>query len=219
MVMRPLRTWLIACLLYGACARATPTVPSSPRGIAQAWANALIQDDARAAYALLSHGTRRTLTFDVFQANWQDSRVERQRQAQAMTERLAADTSIVQRAKVVLPDGKTASLVGDGNDWRLETPLLYSARAGTPEDALRHFAVALENRNVEALMRVLTSARRAGLGEALLAFVAGLKTHAGSGIERMGDRATLRWSDGKRRWKITLKKEGDAWHVDDIDPM
>jgi hypothetical protein len=210
---------LLACVVSVTCARAAPTAPTTPRGIAQAWSDAARRDDAHAAYRLLSAETRRTLPFAEFQVRWQDSRVERQRQANALAEKLAEPGSLLQHATVILPDGKTAQLVGDGNLWSLEAPLLSSARASTPADALRLFAAAIESRNVEALLRVLTSARRAGLRDALLAFVGGLQSHASTDIEVVGDRATLRWSDGKRRWKINLRKEGDEWRVDDIDPL
>src|SRR5262249_38734619 len=110
-------------------------------------------------------------------------------------------------------------LVHEVVGWRLETPLLSFARASTPQEALRLFASAVEARNFDAVMRVLTSTRRDGLRQVIDAFVSGLKSHLGESIEVTGDRANLIWSDGKRRWKVTLKKEEGEWRVDDFSPQ
>ena len=99
----------------------------------------------------------------------------------------------------------------------METPLFGSARASSPQEALRLFAEALEARSVEGVLRLLTSTRREGLSDVLDKFVAGVKTHSGGEIEITGDRAILKWNDGKNRWKITLRQENGEWRIDDVD--
>lgn len=190
---------------------------NSPAPELRAYVDAVHRDDPRGAYDLLSASRKKELSFDEFERRWKDSKAERDRQATALEAGLKDSPSLGEKATVTLSDQKTTTLLHEGGEWHLEAPLMSSARASSPQEALRLFAAAIEARSFEGAMRLLTSTRRDGLNDLLTLFETGVKGHAGGEIEITGDRATLRWNDGKKRWKITLRQENGEWRVDDID--
>jgi hypothetical protein len=214
-----LLVWLALATLAVGCG---PSAASTRGGAAPApelvrWVDAVRRDDARAAYALLSPGRQKEVSYDDFERRWKETKVERERQAAALEAGLKDRPQLGERATVTLTGDKTATLVHEQGEWHMEAPLMGSARASSPQEALRLFAEALEARSFEGVLRLLTSTRRDGLNEKLVQFLGGLKSHAGGEIEITGDRATLRWNDGKTRWKVTLRQEGGEWRIDDVD--
>jgi hypothetical protein len=197
---------------------ARPNVIAPATG-ARAWAQAVERDDPKAAYALLADGVRRKVTYSMFAREWQETKQERQRQAAQLAAALRDGVVHGERGRLVLADGKSTVLVHESAGWRLDSPLLALGRASSPQEALRQLAAALEARSFDAVMRVLTSTRRDGLRQVLDTFVTGLRAHMGESIEVTGDRATVTWSDGKRRWRVILKREDGEWRIDDFAPQ
>jgi hypothetical protein len=182
----------------------------------QAWLDAVAKDDPRAAYDLLAAPVKKDMPYEVFAQRWKDTRPERDRQAAALRAALKEDPRLGERGKLLLNDGKVVPMIHEANGWRVETALLSSARAATPQDALRLLIGALEAHSYEGVLRLLTSTRRDGLKDVTEDFITGLKANLGQGIEVRSDRAMIQWSDGKRRWKVTLKKENGEWRIDDL---
>lgn len=207
---------LTLALLTAACGGRAPA-PKGPAAAdsVQAWIEAVRRDDPRAAYALLSPAQQKQVPYDDFEQKWAASKPELQRQARALEGGLAG-AQLGERAVVQLPDGEQATLVHEGAEWHLETPLVSSRRATTPQEALRLLASAVEARDFAAVMQILTSTRREGLDEVLTRFTTGLRNNIGGEIVITGDRATIPWDDGKNKWKITLKLEDGEWRIDDI---
>jgi hypothetical protein len=210
--------WLPLVLALG-CGAAGPHVTTPPATAARAWLDAEAHDDPKAAYELLASSVKKQVPFETFRREWQEAKIERKRQGDSLGAALREGVQHGERGKLLLGDGKSTQLVHEVNGWRLEAPLLSLARASTPQEALRLFASALEARSFDGVMRVLTSTRRDGLRQVIDGFVSGLKVHVGESVEVTGDRATLIWSDGRRRWKVTLKKEEGEWRVDDFNPQ
>lgn len=204
-------------LLDAACGGASQPVrgPSATDAL-RAWNEAVDRDDPRAAYALLSPAAQKQVPYEDFERRWRAHPEERRRQAHALGASLGGAAQIPERATVTLHDGQTATLVREGDVWRLESPLVSSVSAARPQDALRQFAIAVENRNFHAVMALLTSTRRDGLNQVIERFTTGLKAHVGGEIVITGDRAFIQWDDGKDKWKISLKLEDGQWRIDDI---
>src|SRR5262249_46135122 len=135
----------------------------------------------------------------------------------ALSASLTENARKSEQGKLVLADGKTTQLIREGDDWRLEAPLLSSARAATPQEALRLIASAIEARNFEGVMRLVTSRPREVMRKWVDACASGVKAHLGESIEVTNDRATLIWNDGRKRWRVILRKEEGEWRVDDFD--
>jgi hypothetical protein len=214
--MRPGLLGVMAAALLAACPGPRTRSDRPPSTAVQAWLDAVVRDDPRGAYDLLAAPVRKDMTYEVFARRWQESRPERERQVSALTAALKEDPRLGERGKLFLTDGKVVAMIHEPGGWRIEAPLLSSARAATPQDALRLLIAAIESHSYEGVLRLLTSTRREGLRDVTEAFVTGLKANIGQGIEVRGDRATIQWSDGKRRWKVTLKKENGEWRIDDL---
>jgi hypothetical protein len=176
-------------------------------------------DPAR-AYALLSDEVKAEVSYEDFALQWNESAPEREHQARALEEGLKGSADLGERARIVYPDGKTVYLVRENGAWRLESAVVSRVHAGRPRDAAAIFAEALDRRDYKAVLRILTRRRREGIGEQVDSFVKSLLERLeseDSSIEIIGkDRAEMRWDEGKKRYKIILRKEGDQWRVDDI---
>jgi nucleotide-binding universal stress UspA family protein len=212
--------YLALALLAGCGGDATRrTTPPAAEGV-KAYVTVLRAGDPAQAYALLSDEVKAQISYDDFALQWNESAPEREHQARALEEGLKGSADLGERAKIVYPDGKTVYLVRENGAWRLESAVMSRVHAGQPRDAVAIFAEALNRRDYQAALRVLTTRRREGIGEQVDSFVKSLLERLQSGdgtIETIGkDRAEMRWDDGKRRYKIILRKEGDQWRVDDI---
>ena len=134
-----------------------------------------------------------------------------------MREALAADPDAGERATITFADGKAVSLVRDQARWRLDAPLVSRTRAARPREAVRMFAEAIRDHDLNALLRSMTRRRREGLMRQLDGFLAGLERKVEGTIEEIGtDRAELRWDEAGTRFRIVIRKEDDEWLIDDI---
>jgi hypothetical protein len=206
---------LVVALLLTACASVRPTPPAQ-RGVTALIA-ALRGDDPRAAYALLSSATRKRVSFEEFALQWKASGVERAWQADRLDAALRADPDVDERALVTYADGRTLALEREATRWRLEDALVSRVRATRPRDAIKMFAQALRNRDLEAVLRTLTLRRREGLAHQIEGFLAGIDRKVDGKFEEIGtDRAELRWDERGLRFRIVLRREDDEWRIDDI---
>lgn len=181
---------------------------------------ALRSDDPARAYALLSKDVRQQVDYEQFASRWKETAAERRERAAALQGELQAAPTLGERALVTLADGSTVYLVREGDDWRLESPLLAMLRADHPRETLQLFAQALTTHDYEALMRVVTERRRTAIGEMVEHLAASLTQHLQNGTETIElldeNRGELRWDDGDVHYKIVLHKEGGEWRVDDV---
>lgn len=192
--------------------------PSSPAadGV-RAYVNALKSNDAQDAYKLLSSDTRKRISYDEFALAWKQSDKERQWQAKVLEESLKGNPDVGERALISFSDGKLVQLEREGRTWRLESELVSRSRAKRPRDAIRLFADAIAQRDLNGVLGVLTQRRRDGLTKQVEGFVAGIGKRINDRIDEFGsDRAELRWDENGIRYRIVLRKEDDEWRVDDI---
>jgi len=206
----------VLALALAACGG--PAGPSSPAadGV-RAYVRALKADDPRGAYKLLSSETRRKISYDEFALQWKQADKERQWQLQKLEESLQVNRDVGERAVISFSDGKLVQLEREGTAWRLESELVSRSRAKRPRDAIRLFADAIAQRDINAALGVLTQRRREGLTKQVEGFVAGIGKRINDRIDEYGtDRAELRWDENGIRYRIILRKEEDEWRVDDI---
>lgn len=210
------RLALTLTLALGACGG--PGGPSSPAadGV-RAYVRALKANDPADAYQLLSTDARRKLSYDEFALAWKQSDKERQWQAKVLEESLKGDPDVGERALISFPDGKLVQLEREGRTWRLESELVSRTRAKRPRDAIRLFADAIAQRDINGVLGVLTQRRRDGLTKQVEGFVAGIGKRINDRIDEFGsDRAELRWDENGIRYRIVLRREDDEWRIDDI---
>lgn len=221
MMRAALALCLAACGALAGCAGRTAARASEPaqNGVS-AYLSALRSDDPHRAYSLLSRDVRKDLPYDTFAALWKENAAERAHQARALEEDMRGGADLGERARVTLEDGKTLSLNRQTGGWRLEVPLLSRTHAATPHVAVEVFAAALGARDYEAVMRILTSRRRDGIGQRVDGFVRSLERHLSDIKHKVSfigkDRAELQWTEAGREYKIILRLEGEEWRVDDV---
>ena len=183
----------------------------------RAYVNALKSNDPGDAYKLLASDTRKKISFDEFALQWKQNDKERKWQAQALETALKGNENVGERALISFSDGKLVQLERDGKEWRLESELVSRSRAKRPRDAIRLFADAIGQRDINGILGVLTQRRRDGLTKQVEGFVAGIGKRINDRIDEFGtDRAELRWDENGIRYRIVLRKEDDEWRVDDI---
>ena len=206
---------LVLALSLVACARVGQAPPA--QGGVTALIAALRADDPRAAYALLARDTRARVSFEEFALQWKASPAERAWQADRLDAALRETPDVDERARLTYPDGRTVGLAREGARWRLEDALVSRVRAARPRDAIKMFAQALRQRDLEGLLRTLTLRRREGLARQIEGFLAGLERKVDGKLEQIGtDRAELRWDEHGLRFRVVLRREDDEWRIDDI---
>ena len=210
------RLRLVLLLTLG-CAAAPPRPQPPPSTAIAAFATAVLRDDPQAAYALLSHAAQKGQPFADFTRSWREYRLEMDAQAQHLLRDLELGTPIDETARLEI-DGSELTVCREPGGWRLQLPTMGGMRAKSPLEALRRFASALEARDATSAMRVLSEKRRDALRLLLETFLAGLKARKDADIELAGDRAFLRWNDGKLRWKVSLVREAGEWRIYEINP-
>lgn len=209
------RLALVLALASAACGG--PGGPSSPAsdGV-RAYVAALERNDPRAAYKLLSAETRRRISYDEFALQWKQADKERAWQVGELQASLKGNADVGERALISYSDGKLVQLEREGSVWRLDSELVSRSRAKRPRDAIRLFADAIAQRDINAALGVLTQRRRDGLTKQIEGFVNGIGKRINDRIDESADRAELRWDENGIRYRIILRKEEDEWRVDDI---
>ncbi len=209
-------SWLTCLVLGCGGAAGNASTPPAATGV-RAYVATLESGDPRAAYALLSSDAKAMMPYEEFVMQWRQSAAERRMQAQALRESLKGDPALGERARVAYRDGRSAQLVREANAWRLEAPLVTRAQASRPRDAIEIFLAALTARDVDAVLQILTERRAAGIRDQLERFLTSLAANQGADIDIIGgERAELRWEAGGLQYKIVVRKEGQAWRIDDV---
>lgn len=209
-----------AVLSAGGCARPQPDPALQA---IRSYQQALMRDDAQAAYALLSPSLQQGLPREQFDQLWQQQRPERLEQAQKLGQlldkrggKLGRPPGLGSRAVLTLPQGTQLAMVPVSGAWRVAEPDLQQARARTPEEALQLLLLAIEQRSYPALLRLLSASERQALEAELRERVERLRSTLSKGqpVEVSGDRARVQYDP---RFFIDLKREPDGWRILDFN--
>ncbi|MDD9971468.1 MAG: hypothetical protein OXR73_34825 [Myxococcales bacterium] len=182
-----------------------------PQAAARAFAGAIERLDPKGVYASMHSRARADTSFPDFARAFADNQAELLELASLLRTR---DIEVRACAEVELSDGELVTLVLEQGGWRLSGAFLDGRALATPRDTVVALHRALLRRDLSALLRILTSERRAGwlaaLGRSLDASADPLDLR----IEVQGERATATAPDGTR---IHLRRESGTWHLADIE--
>jgi hypothetical protein len=207
--------WLVLALALGCggC-RAAP----SPEATLAAYLGALSAGRLDEAYGLLSSDYRRTHDRQAFAR-------EVARGAGAAGRVRSARVAL--RAEAELPDGDRLPLVFEDGAWRIARDPLDFYPQHTPEEALRSFVRAVENRRYDVVLRFVPARYRAtitvdklrerwegGARDELYAELQSVRAHLGEPVEASGDEARL--TVGERK-QARLVLEDGAWKVESLE--
>lgn len=194
---------LVACATQG---------PRSPVEVVEAQADAIREGDLATAHGLLTPAAQ----------------VEAPQWPRASVLSAPLDPGEVGRTARWGEGASALALERTANGWRITTGVLGLMRAGTPEEALTSFALAVLSRDYRALLGLLPDRERPawtadGLAAALDA--PGIRPQwVTLATEIRGDAAQLTWIDrGRVRARvgdstIVLVREDGGWKVFDVLP-
>lgn len=209
--MLAMRVHVAPCLflLLSGCARTPPPV-RPPSTAARQLATALQQDDAQAAYHLLSPAVRREVSLSQFRRQWEENAAERRRLGEALQQ--AAPPRA--HAAVVLENGERIPLVLEDGYWRLQGDVMNVAAMETPADTVAALRRALQRRSMDGLLRLLSRGQRAAWEARFEEIIQETQDPLGLEIEIDGQKAVVHTGDGD---VIRLRKEAGEWRVTAIE--
>lgn len=232
--------FLVACIVSGAAACHRPRTPTPQAAIAR-YAQALRDDDPKAAYALLTRDARRSTPYADFATRWREQAAERQAQLEAIHRDLALLSSplVFERTATLtaephpvaahgtnltassppLPSGGQAQFVKHGGYWYADTALLSAQFYETPEAAIRALLRALDAPELQALIGVWTDDRRLELSQQAAITAQGLRHALDTGTQATyldEGRAQFSYYAGDVWFLIALIRERGGWHIESI---
>ena len=198
----------------------------SPEGTLHAYAQALEEGRADAAYRMLSDEARRGISFEAFRAMIKDD-PDGVREIGRALERPAAPAVVT--AIVTSPSGQELRLVLEDGAWRVDGSSLDLYAQDTPRHAVMGFVRAVERKRYDVVMRFVPESHVEGLDAAKLKaawegnerseieqVVAALRqalASASVAIEETGERATMPYGSGT----LQLVREHGLWKIENFD--
>jgi hypothetical protein len=198
--------WLCLFVIAG-CTRAQGPAPATA---VKAWL--ACRDDAHAAYSLLSRSVRSHITEQEFAARWRANDSERRAQAAALGPLPGRPPT--EQARAAWLDGRAAELVHDPEGWRLSSPRVSPAGAGSPEEAVRQLTEALARHDLDSLLDLMSDPLRSLVERELADRLSRLKSSSQKEIQVDGERARLRLDE---RYYLELRREGGRWRIADFN--
>jgi hypothetical protein len=207
-------------LLLVACG--PPATRLGPEAALDAYLAALAQGHLDQAYNLLSSDYKKTHDRAAF------DRAVAASEAQKNADRLRKTArKLTLEAELTLDDGEKLPLVREDGEWRFAHDPLDFYPQSTPDEALRSFIRAVENRRYEVALRFVPERYKSALtadklrerweGERrseLLGQLQAVRTHLGERLEVNGESARL--TVGERKQAV-LVREGGAWKVETLE--
>jgi hypothetical protein len=198
---------LYLALWLGGCGAA---VLPDPHTAARAFAEAVQSGEAARVYALLDEDTRNAVTeaevATLLAANGRDLTAL----AAALTERSAG---VSPTARVDLGHGDEATLVVEGEGFRIDGGAIALVTLSTPEQAVRALRSALQQGDLRAVLRVLSRDTRTDIETELERVLEETEDALDIEVAESGDEAVVRLTGGRT---LHLLREDGEWHVIDL---
>jgi hypothetical protein len=211
-------------LLASLCACGGGRYAADPETVLHAYARALEEGRAEAAYRMLSDEARRGASFEAFRRMVKDDPDGVREIGRALERPTAAP---IVTATVSSPSGQELHLVLEDGAWRVDGATLDLYAQDTPRRAVQGFIRAIERKRYDMAMRYVPEAHLEGLDASKLraaweghereeiAQVVGALRQAlpGATIEETGERATMPYGAGT----IQLVREHGLWKIENFD--
>ena len=209
-------SYFALCLVFvlaGGCQRGVPAATDT----LEAYRQALVENDSKAAYDLLAPSTQKELSYSEFKVSWDSSALERKTQANHLRD-IFQDGS--EKAHVTSHQRYLATLTREKNKWRVDSPYPTPLGAKTPKDAIARFAIRLEQSDAALILALFSETKRLPLEREYASFLSGLSESLKwdkSEYPVNDSRVDYRFATTFRRYKIILvKQELLGWLIDDI---
>lgn len=204
----------VACLGLTAVACKTKGGSSSPERLAAAHREALIADDPRAAYALLSPEARAKTPYASYEARWKTDASERATTIEAARAMPEAQGGAVHSGTTVHDNGLVLHWTEAGGDYLVVSGLPGRTQSATPAQAIRSFVRAVRRANLEEVRTLLSDEMATALEEDWAARVDAIEAALlqPGALELSSDlqRAVLRY-DALRT--VTLLQTSQGWRI------
>ncbi len=196
----------------------------SPQSVLHAYARALQDGEADAAYRLLSDEARRGISLEAFRRLVSDDPEGVREIGRALDRPTAAP---VVNATLTTSGGEQLDLVLENGRWRVDASAVDLYPQDTPRRAIQGFIRAVERKRYDVVMRYVPTSHQEGLDRAKLQaawegaekdeiqqVVAALKQSlAAATIEETGERATMPYGAGT----LELVREHGLWKIENFD--
>jgi hypothetical protein len=150
--------------LLAAASIGCSTAPGSPnpRTALDQYTAALESGRTRDAYEMLSADAKRGVSYEAFERMTRENPAE----VRAMVEALKRPTAPPYvTARVTSPDGESLLMVYENGAWRVDASAIDLYGQTTPEQAVRSFVRAYQNKRYDILMRFVPDSHQEGLDE------------------------------------------------------
>ena len=176
---------------------------------------ALVKNDPKTAYDLLSNNTKQNISYAVFLRTWNNNKEERAFQASRIDPERNKETLYVSGDHLLL------ALSNVPKRWAIEGISVQGQGGTSIKATLFSFHYQLNQATIKPLLNLLTPAKSAPLAKELQDFKQGLATSLKDNvaIHRIDEsNANYRFSTQRRRYKIALTKlPNDTWAIADIN--
>ena len=210
---------LLLCLCLAACQSV------SPQSTLEAYAEAVKDQDAERAYALLSPAAQEEIDFKDFEASFERQyRTGQKSSAEALRE-IATQPAFVD-ALLAYNEFETLQMSLTPDGWRIEEGVSNFYAQRTPREALHSFLQAVERKRYAVIPRFL-SAQVAEHSDAaslqaqlesdpivMLEILVRLRQNLDNEIRTESNEATLHYGEGKA---VSFRREDGLWKILDLD--
>ncbi len=185
--------------------------PADPRSVVREYRAAVERRDAQALHAMLTQRDRERLGRSGVRERLIEGGGEVQNSAVAVS---SSDAVVRVEAEFTTPRGVPVSVVTQRGGYHVGAAGALPPRPVSPEQALALLRDALERRDYERLLRILSGASATSLEEELTSIADGLEDIDRLDIRVDGAAADVIVPGGHR---VRLRREGDVWKVEDFE--
>lgn len=184
---------------------------SGPDQVVRQYIAAINANRPEQAYSLLDAKTRRQVSKNQFVNRWNQARAELKDQAALL--RAGLDKPFQIRAHVEYAQGAVSDLSYVDGRWRIKEGITIKLQTATPEDAVRAFIQAVEQRDYETVMQLLSRSAREVIEREINDRVSRAKAALKQQIEVTGNKARVQYGPSD---KLELIKEDGQWRINDF---
>jgi hypothetical protein len=205
---------IVVLLLSGAIALATGCARSAaaqhPRGTLGEYVRHVYANNPRGAYRLLSQKVREVQSYEAFERAWRKHYQDLRAQATEIEVGIKKRKSYKLTAHMKVGGLREVRFVHDGTGWRIKSGVTTGVEAASPREAVLALVRALEGRNFQAFLKLLTKSRREAFTREITQRLEKLKANLDRAVDLSGNRARFQYDP---RFWIQLVKENGSWKI------